>query len=74
MSNENRRHRIGLRSSTGEFMRHQFGTLLQFVTLVFLPMLIIWQLTFGFQLIWMPAMLVVGIVVFSIGTKLRESK
>ncbi len=55
-------------------MRHQFGLLLQFVTLMFLPMLIVWQLIFGFRLNWMPAMLVAGIVIFGIGTKLRESK
>lgn len=54
-------------------MRHQLGLFLQFVTLVFLPLLVVWQLTFGFRLIWMPAMLLVGMAVFAIGTKLRES-
>jgi hypothetical protein len=44
---------------------------LQFIVLVFLPLLVIWQLNFNFRLIWMPALLVVGIVVFVIGTKLR---
>jgi hypothetical protein len=53
-------------------MRHHIGFLLQFVVLVFLPMLILWQLEFGFRLILMPALTLVGIVVFWIGYKLRE--
>ncbi|HEX4070329.1 MAG TPA: hypothetical protein VHX68_04150 [Planctomycetaceae bacterium] len=53
-------------------MRHQIGILLQFVVLVFLPMLILWQLEFGFRLILMPALTLVGILVFWIGYKLRE--
>jgi hypothetical protein len=53
-------------------MRHQIGVLLQFLVLVFLPMLIIWQLNFGFRLILMPALTLVAIVVFWIGYKLRE--
>jgi len=52
-------------------MRHQLGVLLQFLVLVGLPLLCWWQLTFGFQLIWMPALLTVGIVVFWMGTRLR---
>jgi len=52
-------------------VKQQIGTFLQFIVLVFLPMLVIWQLNFGFNLIWMPALTVVGIVVFTIGTKLR---
>lgn len=52
-------------------MKHHIGMFLQFIVLVFLPLLVIWQLNFGFPLIWMPGLLVVGIVVFSIGTKLR---
>jgi hypothetical protein len=53
-------------------MRHQIGIFLQFVVLVFLPMLILWQLEFGFRLILMPALTLVGILVFWIGYKLRE--
>lgn len=53
-------------------MRHRIGRLLQFVVLVFLPMLILWQLEFGFRLVLMPALTLVGIVVFWIGTRLRE--
>jgi hypothetical protein len=55
-------------------MRHRLGIFLQFLTLVFLPALIVWQLTFGFSLIWMPGLLLVGIGVFTIGTRLREAK
>ena len=54
-------------------MRQQIGFLLQFAVLVCLPMLIIWQLEFGMRLILMPALTLVGIVVFWIGSKLRES-
>lgn len=54
-------------------MRHHIGFLLQLASLAFLPMLILWQLEFGFRLIIMPAMTLVGIVVFWIGYKLRES-
>ena len=53
-------------------MRNQLGFLLQFAALVFLPLLILWQLNFGFPLIWMPALTVVGIVVFYLGHRLRE--
>ena len=55
-------------------MKHQIGMALQFLVLVFLPLLIIWQLNFGFQLIWMPGLTVVGMLVFWVGTQLRESK
>ena len=54
-------------------MRRQLGFYLQFAMLVFLPMLILWQLEYGFNLIWMPALLLTGIVLFIVGTRLRES-
>jgi len=54
-------------------MRQQCGFYMQFAVLVFLPMLIYWQLTTGFQLIWMPSLLLVGAAVFFVGTRLRES-
>lgn len=54
-------------------MRHQIGFFLQFIVLVALPMLILWQLQYGFQLILMPSLLLVGVVVFTVGTHLRES-
>ncbi len=47
---------------------------MQLPVLGFLPALIIYQLTYGIPLIVMPAMLLAGVVVFSIGTRLRESK
>jgi hypothetical protein len=53
-------------------MRRQIGFLLQLVVLTLLPMLILWQLDFGIPLIVMPALTVVGIVVFYIGHRLRE--
>jgi hypothetical protein len=54
-------------------MRQHIGFLLQLGVLTFLPLLILWQLNFGFRLILMPACLVAGMVVFGIGTRLRES-
>jgi uncharacterized membrane protein YdfJ with MMPL/SSD domain len=54
-------------------MRHQIGFLMQLGVLVFLPMLILWQLTFGFRLVVMPAMTLIGIFFFWWGYKLRES-
>jgi hypothetical protein len=53
-------------------MRQQIGFLLQLAALVLLPMLILWQLDFGIPLIVMPALTVVGIILFYIGYKLRE--
>ena len=53
-------------------MKQQLGFLLQLAVLALLPMLVIWQLQYGFRLIWMPALLTVGIIVFWMGTKLRE--
>ena len=54
-------------------MKHELGVLLQFLVLTALPMLIYWQLTYGFKLIYMPALLLVGIVIFSVATRMRES-
>lgn len=53
-------------------MLQQLGLALQFFVLVALPLLCWWQLNFGFSLIWMPALLTVGIVLFSLGTWLRS--
>ena len=55
-------------------MFHHLGITLQIAAMVFLPLLILWQLNFGFPLILMPILLVAGIAVFGIGTKLREFK
>lgn len=54
-------------------MRHQLGILLQITALTGLPLLIFYQLFFGFQLLVMPTCTLVGIVIFWIGTQLRES-
>ena len=54
-------------------MRHHLGIALQFLALIFLPLLILWQLNFGFRLIWMPVLTLAGIAVFYIGYRLRES-
>ena len=54
-------------------MRRQLGFYMQFSTLVFLPMLIFWQLQYGLNVIWMPTCLLIGVVLFIVGTRLRES-
>lgn len=54
-------------------MRHHFGIFLQILALAWLPLLIVYQLNFGFQLLVMPTCTVIGLVVFWIGTRLRES-
>lgn len=54
-------------------MKQQVGTLIQLFVLGALPALIVYQLTFGIPLIVMPACLLVGVILFSIGTRLRES-
>jgi hypothetical protein len=53
-------------------MRTYVGIALQFIALVFLPVIIYWQLQFGFELIYMPACLLVGVLIFMAGHILRE--
>lgn len=53
-------------------VRQQVGFVVQALVLMFLPLLIGWQLFFGFPLIWMPACLLVAIIVFSVGQILRK--
>lgn len=55
-------------------MKQQIGTLLQLAVLAGLPMLVYWQLMFHIPVIVMPACLLVGILLFCIGTRMRESK
>lgn len=56
-------------------MKQQIGFLLQFAVLVFLPVLIFYDLDFGFKrLVVMPALTVAGVALFWIGYRLRESK
>lgn len=53
-------------------MRRNIGFLMQLAVLSLLPMLILWQLAYGFPLIMMPALTLTGIAVFSTGQWLRE--
>ncbi|MDA1017215.1 MAG: hypothetical protein O3A00_22505 [Planctomycetota bacterium] len=54
-------------------MKQQLGVLLQFATLVFLPVLVVWEVTLRFPLIVMPAALLGSYLIFNLGAKLRES-
>ena len=53
-------------------MLHHLGILLQISAMTFLPLVILYQLNFGFRLIAMPVCTVIGFAVFWIGTQLRE--
>ena len=53
-------------------MRKNIGFVLQLLVLMFLPLVIGWQLFFGLPLILMPACVVVAIGVFSVGQVLRK--
>lgn len=72
--------RVGARGSAtsipqkwrSRFMLRTVGFLMQLAVLALLPMLIVWQLMFGFRLILMPMLTLVGIVVFTTGQWLRE--
>lgn len=57
----------------GVQMKQQIGFLMQLFVLGGLPVLIFFQLMYGFRLIVMPTCLLAGIVLFTIGTRLRES-
>lgn len=52
--------------------RNLLGMFLQLVALTFLPVLILWQLNFGFNLLWMPGLTLAGGAVFVVGHKLRD--
>lgn len=54
-------------------MKHHIGILLQLIVLSVLPILILWQLYFHIPLLVMPISLLIGVVLFTLGTKLRES-
>ncbi len=54
-------------------VKHLVGMFLQLLTLGVLPLIIVFQLFYGFRLIVMPISLLIGITLFSIGTALRES-
>lgn len=53
-------------------MRNALGLLLQMAVLMFLPLVIGWQLFFGFPLLAMPAATLLAIVVFYVGHSLRQ--
>ena len=53
-------------------MRQKVGWVLQLLVLMFLPLVIGWQLFFGFPLIAMPICVVVATAVFSFGHVLRK--
>lgn len=57
---------------TKNSIRNTVGFLLQFAALVFLPLLIFWQLDFGFRLLWMPTLTTAAVVIFWIGHRLRD--
>ena len=55
-------------------MLHHLGITLQIGAMTFLPLLIIYQLNFGFRLIVMPACTIVGIVAFALGDLASREK
>jgi hypothetical protein len=58
---------------TGDFpVRNALGFMLQMAVLMFLPLVIGWQLFFGFPLLAMPAATLAAIVLFSLGHNLRQ--
>ncbi|WP_373650017.1 MULTISPECIES: hypothetical protein [unclassified Schlesneria] len=54
-------------------IKHYLGLTLQFLVLTATPLISWWQLQFGFSLIWMPGLLTAAVVLFWIGTSLREA-
>ena len=55
-------------------MKHHIGVFFQFVTLALLPLLLFWDLSFGYShYLIIPMVLLVACVLFAVGTKLRES-
>jgi hypothetical protein len=53
-------------------VRQQIGFVLQLLVLMILPLVVGWQLFFGFRLIVMPASVLVAIAIFSMGQVLRR--
>jgi len=52
-------------------MKQQLGFLMQIVALGFLPAIILYAETVGFETTQMPMCLLAGVAVFMVGTKLR---
>lgn len=55
-----------------DVLRQRIGFVLQLLVLMFLPLVIGWQLFFGFPLLMMPAATLAGILVFTLGHYLRR--
>lgn len=55
-------------------VKNALGFTLQLGVLMFLPLVIGWQLFFGFPLLVMPAATLAGIIVFSLGHNLRQPR
>jgi hypothetical protein len=53
-------------------LRQQIGFVLQLMVLMLLPLVIGWELSFGFPPIAMPASVLIAVGVFSVGQKLRQ--
>jgi hypothetical protein len=53
-------------------MKNMIGFALQFAALVALPVMIVYQLDVGFQLLWMPMLTVAWLGVFYLGHFLRD--
>ena len=54
-------------------MRQYIGMGLQLMALGALPAVVVFQLLFGFRLIVMPASLLVGMLIFWVGSVIREA-
>ncbi|WP_197441954.1 hypothetical protein [Thalassoglobus polymorphus] len=59
-------------SNSLKTFKNNLGFLLQLAALTLLPLVILRQLSTGFQLLWMPALTMLGIVLFMLGQWLRE--
>ena len=53
-------------------VRRHVGFVLQLIVLMLLPLVIGWQLFFGFPLVAMPACVLAAVAVFSVGQMLRK--
>lgn len=53
-------------------MRQRLGFVLQLLVLMFLPLIVGWQLFFGFPLLAMPIATLAAIGVFTLGHSLRQ--
>ncbi len=55
-------------------MKQYIGMLLQLITLALLPVLLFWDISIGLShFLIIPMVLMAGFILFSVGTRLRES-